>query len=128
RALREQVLAQLGLEGVIVATDPLEHHRRVLLLFLTVVQQDRAQRAVVSGIRALAVPVDRLELLHQAHERPMHVPRAGCEMLLRLVKRRRSLGHGSSRTVMSRTATRTRHAGGFLDRPRARSYAEIRRR
>src|SRR5262249_24385630 len=87
RACAEQVLAQLSVEGGVVAAQPLERYRRVLFLVVPVVLEDRPQLVVVAGGGALVVPVDRLELLHDRDGRSMAIDRLRPQLLRRLVQR-----------------------------------------
>src|SRR5207342_2821539 len=64
RPRREEVGAEMLIELRIATPQPLQRHRGVLLLLVPVVHQDRRELPVVGGLCSLAVPVDRLELLH----------------------------------------------------------------
>src|SRR5262249_1695563 len=90
RALGEEVLAEDRVEPRVLAPNPLQDHGRVLLLLVPVVGQDAPQLDVLGSVDPLLVPVDRLQLLHEAHEGPMHVARPCPEMLLRLPQPRRT--------------------------------------
>src|SRR5690606_21724446 len=85
RSLGEEVVLQLLGEGGIAAADPFEHHRRVLLLLVAVVDEDRAELRVFAGVGPLVVPVVRLQLLHERDDRPVHVPRLVRMLVGRLV-------------------------------------------
>ncbi|NWG73298.1 MAG: hypothetical protein HXY24_01580 [Rubrivivax sp.] len=65
RLAAEDVVAQLVVEGAVVAADPLEQHRGVLLLLVAVVHEDGAKLRVLADVDALVAPVDRLQLLGQ---------------------------------------------------------------
>ena len=65
RAGREQELSEIGVEGDVTPPQPFECHRRMLLLVVPVVGQDRRQALVRCRPYPLVVPVDRLELLAQ---------------------------------------------------------------
>jgi hypothetical protein len=58
-----------------VPADPLERHRRVLLLVVPVVGQDRCQLGIARRLDALVVPVDRLQLLDQRLDRAVAIRR-----------------------------------------------------
>jgi hypothetical protein len=60
---------------VIVTADPLHDHRRVLDLLVLVVQQHVLQLRIGTRVSALLIPVDRLQLLLQADDCPVHVAR-----------------------------------------------------
>src|SRR5919201_6712178 len=53
RAVGEEIGLQLGRERWVVAPDPLEHHRRMLHFFVTVVLEDLAQLGILGRIHAL---------------------------------------------------------------------------
>ncbi len=86
RAGGEQVGAQVLVELGVVAAEPLQRHRRVLLLLVAVVGEDGGELGVVGGVDALVVPVDRLQLLHDRHDRPMVVDRRRTELAVVLVQ------------------------------------------
>ena len=50
--------------GPVVPAQPLQHHGRVLLLLVAVVREQLFELLVVSGVDALVVPIDGLELFH----------------------------------------------------------------
>src|SRR5207248_8819192 len=95
RSGTEQIATQVRLEDGILATDPFEEHRRVLLLLVAVVLEDRAQLAVLGRVDALAVPVDRLQLLDDAHDRAVHVACLLTQQLERLVEHLGVFRHGA---------------------------------
>src|SRR5262249_32148739 len=86
RPLREEVRAQPLVERHIVAPDPLEGHRGVLLLLVAIVRQDLLQRLVAGGVDPLIVPVDGLQLLAQRRESTVTVDRLRLEQLRVLVQ------------------------------------------
>ncbi len=55
------MLIELG----IVASQPFQHHGRMLLLLVAIVLEDGAQFGIVGRPDTLVVPVDGLQLLHQ---------------------------------------------------------------
>jgi hypothetical protein len=55
--------------------NPLHDHRRVLDFFVLVVQQHTLQLRIRARVGALLIPVDRLQLLHQADDRAVHIAR-----------------------------------------------------
>src|SRR5205814_6657878 len=59
--------------------------------FVAVVAQDVAQLGVLRRVRALLIPIDRFELLHQAGDRAVQIARRRRQMLFGFVKARR--GH-----------------------------------
>src|SRR5215468_2578993 len=62
-SLREEIGAERLVELLVVAPDPLEGHRGVLLLLVAIVREDLLQRLVAGSIDPLIVPVDGLQLL-----------------------------------------------------------------
>src|SRR5262249_46198271 len=86
RPLREEGRAQHLVEPHIVAPDPLEGHRGVLLLLVAIVRQDLLQRLVAGGVDPLVVPVDGLQLLAQRRESTVTVDRLRLEQLRILVQ------------------------------------------
>ncbi len=72
-AVGEQVGTQVAVEHRVVAAEPLERHRRVLLLLVPVVAEHLGQLGIGGGRSPLVVPVDRLELLHDRHDGPMAI-------------------------------------------------------
>ena len=74
RRLGKQISLQVTGEIAVVAADPFEHHRGVLHLLAHVVQQDLAQLFVLGVVGALAIPVDRVELLLQRCDRVVQQP------------------------------------------------------
>src|SRR5215468_1700957 len=85
-SLREEIGAQRLVELRIVAPDPLEGHRGVLLLFVAIVREDLFQRLVAGGVDPLIVPVDGLQLLAQRRESTVTVDRLRLEQLRILVQ------------------------------------------
>ena len=63
--LGEEVCSQHGVELGIAAAQPLERHRRVLLLLVAVVREDGPELLVFCRVDALVVPVDGFQLLAQ---------------------------------------------------------------
>src|SRR5262245_17784882 len=86
RALGEQVRAQHLVDLRVVAAEPLEGHRGVFLLLVTVVRQDLLELLVLRGVDALVVPVDGLQLLAQRRDRAVAVDRLRAEQLRVLVQ------------------------------------------
>src|SRR5581483_991827 len=72
-AVAEQVAGEVLGQHRIAAAQPFQEHRGVLLLLVTVVGEQRRQLGVRRGRDSLVVPVDRLELLHYRHDRPVTV-------------------------------------------------------
>src|SRR5262249_43135237 len=104
RALGEQVAAQLTVQRRVVAPQPLERHRRVLLLVVAVVLEDRPELVVGGCDRPLVVPVDRLELLHDRDGRAVTVDRLGPKRLRRLVQGCAGRGHSTPPIARSAAA------------------------
>ena len=73
-------LMQVTGEVVVVAPDPLDHHRRVLHLLAHVVQQDFLQLGILAVVGTLLVPVHGLELLHERDDGAVHVARLGGQL------------------------------------------------
>ncbi len=71
----------MPVEDGVAAPEPLERHRRLILLFVAVVSQDLAEGGVVGGVDPLVVPVDRGELLHDRGDGPVAVDGARREQL-----------------------------------------------
>ena len=70
------MLVELG----IVAAQPLQRHRRVLLLLVAIVLEDGAQFGIVGRLGALVVPVDGLKFLHQRDDGAMTVDDLGSQL------------------------------------------------
>src|SRR5262245_34282817 len=64
-ALGEEVGAQRRIELRVVPAEPLERHRGVLLLLVTIVGENLLQLVVSRRVDALVVPVDGFQLLAQ---------------------------------------------------------------
>jgi hypothetical protein len=60
----------------------------MLLLLVAVVGKDRPELGIRCRVHTLLIPIDRLQLLHETDDRPVHVARLESEVLLRLVKAR----------------------------------------
>src|SRR5579872_4615480 len=81
RFFAEEILAQVRIEGRVAATQPLEHHRRVLLLLVAVMRKHGLEIVIGRGGDALVVPVDSLQFLHQRTDGAMLVDDLGAERL-----------------------------------------------
>src|SRR5690606_10445434 len=79
----EQIFLQLHVQFAVVAAHPFQHHGGVLQLLTGVVQEDLLQGGIVAVVGPLAVPVHRLELLHERGDGVVHVQRPGAELLAR---------------------------------------------
>src|SRR5262249_20789041 len=86
RALGPEVATQVAVEARVPTADPFQEHGCVLLLLVAVVPQDVSQLRVLRGVHPLLVPVDGLQLLHEAHDRPVHLTSRRTEPVLGLVK------------------------------------------
>ena len=85
RLLLKEIGAQVRRKVRMVAPQPLQDHRGVFDLLAHVMQQDGLELGVFSGIRALLIPVDRLQFLLQGDERTVHVLGGGRKFIERLV-------------------------------------------
>jgi hypothetical protein len=65
----------------------------MLLLLVAVMAKDGAQLLVLGCVHPLLIPVDRLQLLHQADDGAVHVAGLGPQPLFGFVKGGRSLRH-----------------------------------
>src|ERR1019366_4789648 len=80
----EQEGAQVPIEDSIVPAQPLEDHRGMFLLLVSVVGEDRGEACVRGRLPPLVVPVDRLQLLTQGSLGPVLVDDRFVEKLQRL--------------------------------------------
>src|SRR4029450_1690639 len=94
-AVGEQVLAELLVQSGVVAPQPFEGHRRVLLLIVPVVLENRPELVVVAGGGARVVPVARLQPLHDRAGRPVPVDPLGPQLLRGLVQGCAGPGHST---------------------------------
>src|SRR5690606_19212347 len=86
RSFGEEVLTQMTIEDGIATAEPLENHRRVLLLLVAVVREDLLEVLIVRCVDPLRVPIDGLELLHQRANRAMAVDDGLAHRLASLVQ------------------------------------------
>src|SRR5262249_13990296 len=109
RAAREQVRLEMRIHRGVPSPVPLEQHREVLLLLVSIVSQDLLQVRVGSRVDALVVPVSGLQLLLHGGDRTVVVKGLRAQLVLRLVVPRR-VRHstaplqlvGTSRAALSR--------------------------
>lgn len=83
--LGEQVVLQLTGERGILAPDPLQHHGRMLLLLVSIVDKNGLEGRVLAGICPLVVPIHGFELFHQGNNGSVHVARFSGQLFNGLV-------------------------------------------
>src|SRR5437867_3241012 len=62
--------------------NPLQEHRSVFLLFVSVVLEDLSQVVVMGNVHTLPVPVDRFQFLHKRLNGASHVLRFRLQLLV----------------------------------------------
>ena len=74
RLISEKEVLQFLVERWVFSPNPLQHHRRVLFLFITVMREDRFEIIVLARIDPPVVPIHRLQFFHQGGDCAVHVP------------------------------------------------------
>src|SRR5262249_4378995 len=82
----EQIGVQMTVQDRVMATQPLQRHRGMLLFLVPVVGEYCCQRCVVGRRYSLVVPVDSLQLPFKRTDRSMAVNRRRVERVDRLVE------------------------------------------